>query len=68
MDNILTNSVRALKSTSESSLAALMGRVALVSGVDRLVGVQYTVQKNGNVKSEPKYQVCEESSIRAFYF
>ena len=38
-----------------------MGRAALVSGVARLVGVQRTVQKNGNVKSEPKYLACEES-------
>ena len=35
--------------------AALMGHAALVSGVACLVGVQRTVQKNGNVKSEPKY-------------
>ena len=45
-----------------------MGRAALVSGVVHLVGVQRTVQKNGNMKSEPKYQACEESPIRVFYF
>ena len=43
-------------------------RAVLVSGVARLVAVQRTVQKNGNVKSEPKYLACEESPIRAFYF
>ena len=45
-----------------------MGHTALVSGVVRLVGVQRTVQKNGNVKSEPKYLACKESPVRAFYF
>ena len=34
----------------------------------QLVGVQRTVQNNGNVKSEPKYLACEQSPIRAFYF
>ena len=58
--------------------AARKGRAALMSGVARLVGVQRTiddtvryertVQKNANVKSEPKYLACEESPIRAFYF
>ena len=48
--------------------AALMGRVALASGIARLVVVQRTVQKNSNVKSEPKYLACEESPVRAFYF
>ena len=48
--------------------AALMGHAVLVSGVARLVGVERTVQKNGNVKSEPKYLAGEESPIRAFYF
>ena len=48
--------------------AALMGCVALASGIARLVVVQRTVQKNGNVKSEPKYLACEESPMRAFYF
>ena len=47
---------------------ARMGRVAQVSGVARLVGVQRTVQNNGNEKSEPKYLACEQSPIRAFYF
>ena len=47
---------------------ARMGRVVQVSGVARLVGVQRTVQKNDNVKSEPKYLVCEESPIHVFYF
>ena len=32
--------------------AAQMGRAAQVSGIARLVGVQRTVQNNGNVKSE----------------
>ena len=32
--------------------AAWMGRATQVSGIVRLVGVQRTVQKNGNVKSE----------------
>ena len=32
-----------------------------------LVGVQRTVQNNGDVKSEPKYLACEESPVRAFY-
>ena len=32
-----------------------MGRTAQVSGVAPFVGVQRTVQNNGNVKSEPKY-------------
>ena len=48
--------------------AALMGRAALVFGVARSVGVQRTVQKNSNVKCEPKYLACEESPICAFYF
>ena len=30
-----------------------VGRVAKVSGISRLVGVQKAVQNNGNVKSEP---------------
>ena len=41
-----------------------MGRTVLVPGIARLVGVQRTVQKNGNMKSEPKYLACEESPIR----
>ena len=41
-----------------------MGRAVLVPGIARLVGVQRTVQKNGNMKSEPKYLACEESPIR----
>ena len=45
-----------------------MGRAAQMSGVTRLVGVQRTVQKQDNVKSEPKYLTFEESPIRAFYF
>ena len=36
---------------------AQMGHAAQVSGVACLVGVQRTVQNNGNVKSEPKYLV-----------
>ena len=48
--------------------ASWMGCVAQVSGVAHLVGDQRTVQKNGNVKSEPKYLACEESPIHAFYF
>ena len=47
---------------------AQMGLAAQVSGVVHLVGVQRTVQNNGNVKTEPKYLACEESPIRAFYF
>ena len=42
-----------------------MGCAAQVSGVARLVGVQRTVQNNGNVKSESKYLACEESQICA---
>ena len=38
---------------------AQMGRTAQVSGVARLVGVQWTVQNIGNVKGEPKYLNCE---------
>ena len=38
-----------------------MGHAVLVSDIARLVGVQRTVQKNGNVKSEPKYLIGEES-------
>ena len=48
--------------------AAWMGRAAQVSGIARLMGVQRTVQKNGNVKSEAKYLACEEPPIHAFYF
>ena len=48
--------------------AVQMGRTVLVSGVVHLVGVQRTVQKNGNMKSEPEYLACEESPICAFYF
>ena len=47
--------------------AALMGRVALASGIARLVVVQRTAQKDGNVRSEPKYLACEESPVYAFY-
>ena len=47
---------------------ARMGHAALVSGIARLVGVERTVQKNSNVKSQPKYLACEESPICAFYF
>ena len=43
--------------------AVRMGCAAQVSGVARLVGVQRTVQKHGNLKSEPKYLACEESPI-----
>ena len=46
---------------------AWMGCAAQMLGVARLVGVQRTVQNNGNVKSEPKYLACEESPVRAFY-
>ena len=28
-----------------------------------MVGVQRTVQNNGNVKSEPKYLACEQSPV-----
>ena len=48
--------------------AVQMGRVAQVLSVARLVGVQRTVQKNGNMRSEAKYLACEEPPIRAFYF
>ena len=54
----------ASRRTHSKRPAALMGRAVLVSGVARLVGIQTTVRKNGNVKSEPKYLACEESSIR----
>ena len=53
--------------THRSKHHARMGRVAQVSGVARLVGVQRAVQNNGNVNSEPKYLACEESPVRAFY-
>ena len=43
--------------------AARMGCAAQVSGVARLVGVQRTVQKNGNVKNEAEYLACEEPPI-----
>ena len=49
-------------------LQAWMGCAAQMLGVAHLVGVQRTVQNNGNVKSEPKCLACEESSIHAFYF
>ena len=45
-----------------------MGCAAQVSGVAHLVGVQRTVQENGNVKSKAKYLACEEPPICAFYF
>ena len=48
--------------------AAWMVRMAQVSGVAHLVGVQRTVQKNGNVKSEAKYLAYENPLILAFYF
>ena len=43
-----------------------MGRMAQVSGVACLVGVQRAVQNNGNVKSEPKIPGCEESPVVLF--
>ena len=43
-----------------------MGRAAQVSDVAHLVGVQRTVQNNGNMKSDPKYLACEEFPICAF--
>ena len=48
--------------------AARMGRAAQVSGIARLVGVQRAIQKNSNMKSEPKYLAFEESPIHAFFF
>ena len=51
-----------------------LGRAALVSGVTRSCPafrrLQYRtrLQNNGIVRSEPKYLVCEESPIPAFYF
>ena len=44
-----------------------MGRVAQVSGIGHLVGVQRAVQNNDNVKSEPKYLAYEGAPVRAFY-
>ena len=45
---------------------AQIGHAAQVSGIACLVGVQRTVQNNGNMKSEPKYLICEEPPVRAF--
>ena len=45
-----------------------MGRVAQVSSVALLVGVQRTVQNNCNVRSKPKYLAFEETPICAFHF
>ena len=64
---IVTRSTHAYDASRRSKRHARMGRAAQVSGVVRLVGVQRTVQNNGNVKSEPKYLACEESPVRAFY-
>ena len=65
---IITRTTHAHDASRRSKRHARMGRAAQVSGVARLVGVQRTVQNNGNVKSEPKYLACEQSPIRAFYF
>ena len=65
---ISTRTTHAHDASRRSKRHARMGRAAQVSGVARLVGVQRTVQNNGNVKSEPKYLACEQSPIRAFYF
>ena len=68
-DSVFTRTMDAYNGSCRSKHpAALMGRVALASGIARLVLVQRTVQKNSNVKSEPKYLACEESPICAFYF
>ena len=52
---------------------AQMGCVAQVSGIARLVGVQRMVQKNVNVKSEPKYLAVKNiqyvlSTVELFFF
>ena len=49
-------------------LQAWMGCATQMLGVARLVGVQRTVQNNGNVKSEPKCLACEESPIHELLF
>ena len=59
--------MHAYDASRHSKHHAWMGRVAQVSGIARLVGVQRAVQNNGNVKSEPKYLACEESSIPACF-
>ena len=65
----LIRSIHAYDALCRSKCPAVrMGCAALVSGIVHLVGVQRTIQKNGNMKSEPEYQACEESPIRAFYF
>ena len=67
-----TRTTHAHDASRRSKRHARMGRAAQVSGVARftfsIMGVQRTVQNNGNVKSEPKYLACEESPVRAFYF
>ena len=60
--------MRMMPCAAPGALLCGLGFAALVSGVVHLVGVQKTVQKNGNMKSEPEYLACEESSICAFYF
>ena len=52
---------------------AQMGCVAQVSGIARLVGGQRMVQKNVNVKSEPKYLAVKNiqyvlSTVELFFF
>ena len=68
MISVFTRTTHAYDASRRSKRHARMGRAAQVSGVARLVGVQRTVQNNGNVKSESKYLACEQSPIRAFYF
>ena len=60
----------AYNASRHSKHHAQMGHVVHVSGVSCLVGVQRTVQNNGNMKGEPKYMypACEQSPIHTFYF
>ena len=51
----ITRSTHAYDASRRSKRHVQVGRMAKVSGVSHLVGVQRTVQNKGNVKSEPKY-------------
>ena len=68
MTIVYTRTMHAYDASHCTKCYARMGRAAQVSGFARLVGAQRTVQKNDNVKSEPKYLAYEGSPICVLYF
>ena len=51
----ITRSMHAFDASRRSKHHVQVGRMAKVSGISHLVGVQRTVQNKSNAKSEPKY-------------